>query len=73
MTRKIFTPIAASLAFKPSCAQQRFPEEHRDNALEGWDSAAFSSVIYTRTESCSQSFIYARPLAGNASRWVLNK
>ena len=30
-------------------------------ALDGWDSAAFSGFFYTRTESCSQSFIHARP------------
>ncbi|MFN8382861.1 MAG: hypothetical protein U0V02_13010 [Anaerolineales bacterium] len=37
-------------------------------ALDGWDSAAFSGFIYTRTESCSQSFIYTRPPASNANR-----
>ena len=37
-------------------------------ALDGWDSAPFSGFIYTRTESCSRSFIYARPPASNASR-----
>jgi hypothetical protein len=31
---------------------------------------AFSGFIYTRTESCSRSFVYARPPASNASRWV---
>ncbi len=39
-------------------------------ALDGWDSAAFSGFIYTRTESCSQSFIHARPPASNANRWA---
>ncbi len=39
-------------------------------ALDGWDSAAFSGFFYTRTESCSWSFIYARPPASNANRWA---
>jgi len=39
-------------------------------ALDGWDSAAFSGFFYTRTESCSRSFISARPPASNASRWA---
>ena len=39
-------------------------------ALDGWDSAPFSGFIYTRTESCSRSFIHARPPASNASRWA---
>jgi hypothetical protein len=38
-------------------------------AVDGGDSAAFSGFIYTRTESWSWSFIYARPSAGNASRY----
>ena len=42
-------------------------------ALDGWDSAAFSGFIYARTESCSQSFIYARPPASNANRWAVNE
>jgi hypothetical protein len=39
-------------------------------ALDGWDSAAFSGFIYARTESCSRSFVHARPPASNASRWA---
>ena len=39
-------------------------------ALDGWDSAPFSDFSYTRIESCSRSFIHARPPASNASRWV---
>ena len=39
-------------------------------AVDGGDSAAFSGFIYTRTESWSWSFIYARPTATNASRWA---
>jgi len=39
-------------------------------AVDGGDSAAFSGFIYTRTESCSWSFIYTRTTATNANRWV---
>ena len=42
-------------------------------ALDGWDSAAFSGFFYTRTESCSWSFIYARPPASNANRWAFQE
>ena len=52
---------AASLAFWVGGLTQR--------AADGWDSAAFSSIFYTRTESCPQGFISSRPHAGNASRW----
>jgi len=37
-------------------------------ALDGWDSAAFSGFFYTQAESCSWSFIHARPPASNANR-----
>ena len=40
-------------------------------ALDGWDSAPFSGIFHTRTESCSRSFIHARPPASNANRWAL--
>jgi len=36
-------------------------------------SAAFSGFIYTRTESCSRNFIYTRPPASNANRWLAGK
>jgi hypothetical protein len=36
--------------------------------VDGGDSAAFSGFFYTRTESCSRSFIYSRPTATNANR-----
>jgi len=39
-------------------------------ALDGWDSAAFSGFFYTQAESCSHSFIHARPPASNAHRWA---
>ncbi len=38
-------------------------------AVDGGDSAAFSGFFYTQTESCSWSFIHARPTATNANRW----
>jgi hypothetical protein len=38
------------------CIQRPTPR-----ALDGWDSVAFSSFINAQTESCSQSFIHARP------------
>jgi hypothetical protein len=31
--------------------------------LDGWDSAPFSGFIYTQAESCSRSFVHARPPA----------
>jgi hypothetical protein len=35
------------------------------NACTRWqDSAAFSGFIYTQAESCSRSFVHARPHAG---------
>ena len=34
-------------------------------------SAAFSSIFHAQTESCSRSFIHARPPASNANRWAL--
>jgi len=37
-------------------------------AADGGDSAAFSGIFCDQTESCSRSFIPARPHAGNASR-----
>jgi hypothetical protein len=37
-------------------------------ALDGWDSAPFSGFIYTQAESCSRSFVHARPPASNANR-----
>jgi len=40
-------------------------------ALDGWDSAAFSGIFYAQTESCSWSFIHARPPASNANRWAV--
>jgi MFS-type transporter involved in bile tolerance (Atg22 family) len=40
------------------------------HALDGWDSAAFSGIFLARTESCSRSFIHARPPASNANRWA---
>jgi hypothetical protein len=42
-------------------------------ALDGWDSAPFSDFIYARTESCSRSFVHARPPESNANRWAANK
>jgi hypothetical protein len=30
----------------------------------------FQAFFCARTETCSRSFIHARPLAGNASRWA---
>ena len=46
--------------------------KHRptQRALDGWESTAFSGIIYARTESCSRSFIHARPPASNANRWA---
>lgn len=38
--------------------------------MDGGDSAAFLSIFYARTESCSWSFIYTRPTATNANRWA---
>jgi hypothetical protein len=40
-------------------------------ALDGWDSAAFSSIFHAQAESCSRSFFHARPPASNAGRWAL--
>jgi hypothetical protein len=40
-------------------------------AADGGDSAAFSGFFYTRTESWSWSFIYTRPTATYANRWVV--
>ena len=40
------------------------------NTADGGDSAEFSGFIYTQAEFCSQSFIHARPSAGNANRWA---
>ena len=31
----------------------------------------FRAFFYTQTESCSRSFIYARPPASNANRWAV--
>ena len=42
-------------------------------ALDGWDSAALLSFIYTQAESCSRSFVHARPLAANANRWAFER
>jgi hypothetical protein len=42
-------------------------------ALDGWDSAAFLGFIYAQAESCSRSFVHARPPASNAHRWALNE
>jgi hypothetical protein len=39
-------------------------------AADGGDSAAFSGFFYAQAESCSRSFIHARPTAANANRWV---
>ena len=39
-------------------------------ALDGWDSAPLSGFIYTQAESCSRSFVHARPPASNANRWA---
>jgi len=47
--------------------QQRRPTKR---ALDGWDSAAFSSIFHAQTESCSRSFVHARPPASNANRWL---
>ena len=33
----------------------------------------FRAFFYTRTESCSWSFIYARPTATNANRWLASQ
>jgi hypothetical protein len=41
-------------------------------ALDGWDSAAFSGIFYAQAESCSQSFVHARPAAADASRYFFN-
>ena len=37
-------------------------------ALDGWDSAAFSGFFYAQAESCSRSFVHARPPPSNPSR-----
>jgi hypothetical protein len=58
-------PVLASVAFKVKGGLTM-------RALDGWDSAPSSSFIYTRTESCSRSFIHARPPASNANRWALS-
>jgi hypothetical protein len=39
-------------------------------AVDWRDSAAFLGFFYARTESCSRSFIYARPPTTNANRWA---
>jgi hypothetical protein len=50
-----------------SCTTARQPTKR---ALDGWDSAAFSGFIYAQAESCSRSFVHARPPASNANRWA---
>jgi hypothetical protein len=39
-------------------------------AADGGDSAAFSGFFHAQAESCSWSFIYARPTAANANRYA---
>ena len=39
--------------------------------MDGGDSAAFSGFFYTRTESCSWSFIYAHPTVACEDRWKI--
>jgi len=46
---------------------QRRPTQR---AADGGDSAAFSGFFHAQAESCSRSFISARPTAANANRWV---
>ena len=57
---------------KKSFNKSKSPQNHcpTQRALDGWDSAPFSGFFYTRTESCSRSFIHARPPASNANRWA---
>jgi hypothetical protein len=40
-------------------------------ALDGWDSAAFSSIFLASGLYCSQAFVHARPPASNANRWAV--
>jgi hypothetical protein len=46
---------------------QRRPTQR---AADGGDSAAFSGFFHAQAESCSRSFISARPTAANANRWA---
>jgi hypothetical protein len=47
------------------------PKSRRTKRVaDGGDSAAFSGFFYTQAESCSRSFIHARPTAANAHRWA---
>ena len=53
--------------------ESSYQQRPTKRALDGWDSAAFSGFFYTRTESCSRSFVHARPPASNANRWQETK
>ena len=64
--KRIFQ-VRVDLPTKLSLVQKR-PTKR---AVDGGDSAAFSGFFYTRTESWSWSFIYARPTATNANRWAV--
>jgi len=60
--------VGGVIFFQPASLQvQPHPTKR---AVDGRDSAAFSGFFYTRTESCSWSFIYARPTAANANHYA---
>ena len=65
--QNLFRKLRLYFSVTESCTKQKRPTKR---ALDGWDSAAFSGFSYTQAESCSRSFIHARPPASNANRWA---